>query len=194
MPCPGSLSWRGRRNRTRPSQHPPFSVAVEWRVRAATAGQPGPSACQGSQIFVLTPLRGEVLEWRHAWDLSLLALPALGRSSHDSLLQVSYGHCPFLINRGHTCLRISYLGWISSSSSWNTVILMTVDRFTKMAYFIALPKLPSAKEMANLLIQNVFRLHGLPENVVSDRGPQFLAGFWKEFWRASCTPAPGTWP
>uniref|UniRef100_A0A674MAP2 Integrase catalytic domain-containing protein n=1 Tax=Takifugu rubripes TaxID=31033 RepID=A0A674MAP2_TAKRU len=50
-----------------------------------------------------------------------------------------------------------------------------------MAHFVPLPKLPSAKEMAQLVIQYIFRLHGLPESVVSDRGPQFASVFWKEF-------------
>ncbi|XP_029699613.1 uncharacterized protein [Takifugu rubripes] len=51
-----------------------------------------------------------------------------------------------------------------------------------MAHFVPLPKLLSAKETAQLVIQHIFRLHGLPERVVSDRGPQFASVFWKEFW------------
>lgn len=50
-----------------------------------------------------------------------------------------------------------------------------------MAHFVALPKLPSAKETAELMLQHVFRLHGIPRDVVSDRGPQFTSIFWREF-------------
>lgn len=57
-----------------------------------------------------------------------------------------------------------------------------VDRFSKgKAHFAALPKLPSAKEMAQLVLQHIFRIHGLPLDVVSDRGPQFTSAFWREF-------------
>ncbi len=49
--------------------------------------------------------------------------------------------------------------------------------------FIPLPKLPSARETAQLMVDHVFRLHGLPVDVVSDRGPQFASRFWKEFCR-----------
>ena len=42
----------------------------------------------------------------------------------------------------------------------NTVILMVVDRLSKAAQFIPLPKLPSAKETAQLMVQHVFRIHG----------------------------------
>ncbi|XP_068178216.1 uncharacterized protein [Antennarius striatus] len=52
-----------------------------------------------------------------------------------------------------------------------------------MAHFVPLAKLPSAKETAELVLQHVFRLHGLPSDVVSDRGPQFTSAFWKEFCR-----------
>lgn len=87
-------------------------------------------------------------------------------------------------------LPLSTLGWPWShialdfitglpSSSGNTVILTIVDRFSKAAHFVALPKLPTALETAWLLI--VFRLHGIPEDIVSDRGPQFTSHVWREF-------------
>lgn len=37
--------------------------------------------------------------------------------------------------------------------------------------------------MIEILLQQVFRIHGLPSDVVSDRGPQFVAQFWREFCR-----------
>ena len=67
------------------------------------------------------------------------------------------------------------------SSDGNTVILTVVDRFSKTAQFIPLPKLPTAKETAEIMLEHVFRLHGLPCDVVSDRGPQFTSRFWSEF-------------
>ncbi len=45
-----------------------------------------------------------------------------------------------------------------------------VDRFSKAGHFIPLPKLPSARETAVAVIDHVFRVHGLPTDVVSDRG------------------------
>ncbi len=65
----------------------------------------------------------------------------------------------------------------------NTVVLTVVDRFSKAAHFIPLPKLPSAKETAATVVNHVFRIHGLPADVVSDRGPQFVSKFWSEFCR-----------
>lgn len=58
-----------------------------------------------------------------------------------------------------------------------------VDRFSKAAYCIPLPKLPFAKETAQTVVNHVFKLHGLPSDVVSDMGPQFASQFWREFCR-----------
>uniref|UniRef100_A0A803SPZ4 Gypsy retrotransposon integrase-like protein 1 n=1 Tax=Anolis carolinensis TaxID=28377 RepID=A0A803SPZ4_ANOCA len=60
-----------------------------------------------------------------------------------------------------------------------TTILVVVDLFTKMAHFIPCEGLPTAKETADLLLQHVFRLHGLPKSLVTDRGSQFTSRFWR---------------
>ncbi len=59
-------------------------------------------------------------------------------------------------------------------SQGNTVVLTVVDRFSKAAHFIPCPT-TSAKETAVTIVDHVFRIHGLPMDVVSDRGPQFVS-------------------
>lgn len=75
--------------------------------------------------------------------------------------------------------------WTSSlvypSLKGNSVILTIIERFSKAGHFVALSKLPSALETANLLVDHVFRLHGLPADIVSDRGPQFTSQVWRQF-------------
>ena len=66
------------------------------------------------------------------------------------------------------------------SKGMNT-ILVVVDRLTKMAHFIPYKGLPTAKQTADLVLKEVFRLHGIPDDVVSDRGVQFTSKFWKDF-------------
>ncbi len=56
-------------------------------------------------------------------------------------------------------------------SGGHTTILTVVDRFSKACRFIPLPKLPTALETAEALCNYVFRFYGLPEDIVSDRGP-----------------------
>uniref|UniRef100_A0A3P9H7T2 Integrase catalytic domain-containing protein n=1 Tax=Oryzias latipes TaxID=8090 RepID=A0A3P9H7T2_ORYLA len=62
-----------------------------------------------------------------------------------------------------------------------TVSLTVIDRFSKAAQFIPLHQLPSATETANILVNHVFRHHGIPSDIVSDRGPQFTSQVWTAF-------------
>lgn len=56
------------------------------------------------------------------------------------------------------------------NSQGNTVIVMVVDRFSKMLHCIPLKKLPTSKELASIFAWEIFHLHGLPKVIVSDRG------------------------
>lgn len=64
-------------------------------------------------------------------------------------------------------------------SQGNTVILVVVDRFSKACHLLPLPKLPTASQTGELLMQHVFRIHGFPQDIVSDRVSQFTCRFWK---------------
>ncbi|KAL0162053.1 hypothetical protein M9458_041449, partial [Cirrhinus mrigala] len=68
-------------------------------------------------------------------------------------------------------------------SQGHTTVLSVVDRFSKGCRFIPLPKLPTAMETAEALCNAVFRYYGLPEDIVSDRGPQFTSRLWSNFLR-----------
>jgi len=59
-------------------------------------------------------------------------------------------------------------------------ILVVVDRLTKMVHFIPTTEKTSAEGLARLFRDNVWKLHGLPESIISDRGPQFTAGLMRE--------------
>jgi len=59
-------------------------------------------------------------------------------------------------------------------------ILVIVDRFTKMEHFIPTTERTSTEGLAQLFRDNVWKLHGLPDSIISDRGPQFAAGVMKE--------------
>jgi len=59
-------------------------------------------------------------------------------------------------------------------------ILVVVDRLTKMVHFIPTTEKMLAEESARLFRDNVWKLHSLPESIISDRGPQFAAGLIRE--------------
>uniref|UniRef100_A0AAQ4R4E0 Gypsy retrotransposon integrase-like protein 1 n=1 Tax=Gasterosteus aculeatus aculeatus TaxID=481459 RepID=A0AAQ4R4E0_GASAC len=69
------------------------------------------------------------------------------------------------------------------ASQGHTTILTIVDRFSKACRLVPLPKLPTALATAELLCNQVFRFYGLPEDIVSDRGPQFTSRVWSAFFQ-----------
>jgi hypothetical protein len=69
----------------------------------------------------------------------------------------------------------------------NTVILVVVDRFSKAAHFGMLPTSFSIVKVAELFIQMICRLHGMPKSIVSDRDPIFMSRFWQELFKLNQT-------
>jgi len=59
-------------------------------------------------------------------------------------------------------------------------ILVVVDQFTKIAYFVPTIEKTTAEGLAQLFRDNVWWLHGLPKSIISDRGLQFAAGLIRE--------------
>ncbi|KAH0705906.1 hypothetical protein KY285_010431 [Solanum tuberosum] len=60
-------------------------------------------------------------------------------------------------------------------------IWVIVDRMTKSTHFLLVKTTHSVDDYANLYIQEVVRLHGVPVSIISDRGAQFTEQFWKSF-------------
>jgi hypothetical protein len=61
-----------------------------------------------------------------------------------------------------------------------SVILVVVDRFTKDGHFLCLSHPFTAATVAQIFLANIFKLHGMPKTIVSDRDPTFTSSFWRE--------------
>ncbi|MCO5593713.1 hypothetical protein L7F22_047730 [Adiantum nelumboides] len=57
-----------------------------------------------------------------------------------------------------------------------------IDRFNKQAHFVPVKKTVKPNNLARLFVAQIFRLHGMPETIVSDRDPRFTSLFWKAIW------------
>ena len=83
-------------------------------------------------------------------------------------------------------LEVPYAAWTSIStvfitqlpeSHGCTQIMVVVDRFTKMAHFIGLATEATAKDVADTFLREVWRLHGLPSEIISDMDAKFSSEF-----------------
>jgi transposase InsO family protein len=55
-----------------------------------------------------------------------------------------------------------------------------VDRLTKAAHFIPVHTTYNAKKYAEIYLDQIVLLHGIPKTIISDRGAQFVARFWEQ--------------
>ena len=184
---------------------------IERVVLDAQQGLPTPEGCPPGRMFVPPAVRRAVLQWGHESrvachpgflrSLSLLrqqfwwpsmaadtkgfvaacSICARGKSSHRApaglLRPLPVPHRPW------SHIAVDFVTGLPPSDG-NTVVLTIIDRFSKAVHFVPLSKLPSALETANLLVLHVFQLHGIPQDIVSDRGPQFSSRVWKAFCQA----------
>ena len=91
-------------------------------------------------------------------------------------------------------LPIPYRRWGSISMDFITdlpksgkqqfdTILVVVDRLSKMSHFVPTHKTATTKKVAQLLHDNIIKLHGLPDSIVSDRDPRFVSHFLSELFK-----------
>lgn len=68
-------------------------------------------------------------------------------------------------------------------SHGKSTILVVVDRLTKYAHFMCLTHPYSALTVAQAFLDHVFKLHGLPTILISDRDRVFISQFWTDFFK-----------
>jgi len=68
---------------------------------------------------------------------------------------------------------------LPKSDGYDT-ILVVINRLTKMSHFIPCSKELDARQFANLFMKEIVRLHGLPHDIITDRGTLFTSELWKE--------------
>ena len=60
------------------------------------------------------------------------------------------------------------------------VIMVVVVHLSIYAHFCALQHLFTASTVAQIFMDNIFKLHGMPHSIVSDRDPTFTNNFWQK--------------
>jgi hypothetical protein len=86
-------------------------------------------------------------------------------------------------------LELAYTPWSSISmdlitqlpkTKGNLSIWVVVDRCTKMANFIPFKEPATAEDLAKVFVQEIWRLHSVPPDIISNRDTHFTSNFWQE--------------
>ncbi|KAK3565620.1 hypothetical protein QTP86_012943 [Hemibagrus guttatus] len=110
-------------------------------------------------------------------------IPRAQRSSllHSTHASLGTGHPGIQGTLSLLRQRFWWPGMASDVQRGYTCVLVIIDRFSKSCRLVPLPGPPTAFDTAECLFNHVFRYFGLPEDIVSDRGPQFTSRVWKAF-------------
>ena len=63
-------------------------------------------------------------------------------------------------------------------------IWIVVDRLTKSVHFIPVKTMYSTAQYAQIYMDQIVRLHGVPMTIISDRGSQFTSRLWEQVHQA----------
>ncbi|XP_068662867.1 uncharacterized protein [Aristolochia californica] len=75
-------------------------------------------------------------------------------------------------------------------SSGKSVIFVVVDRFSKYGHFLTLAHPYTATHVAQLFMDHIVRLHGVPASITNDKDVVFTSTFWKELFKLQGTKDP----
>ena len=81
-------------------------------------------------------------------------------------------------------ISMDFVGPLPRTADYYDACLSVMCKFSKRVHLIPTTMEVTAVKTAKLLIDHVFKLHGLPTAIISDRDPRFTAGVWKEVFRA----------
>ena len=81
-------------------------------------------------------------------------------------------------------ITMDFVSGLPRSPTNHNSIWVTVDRLTKTAHFIPILMTYSIDRLAELYVQYIVRLHGVPKSIVSDRDTRFTSKFWKSLQNA----------
>lgn len=175
---------------------------MEDVIHQAQQTEPDPGTGPTNRIFVPSAVRARLIHWLHTAKFAAhpgisctTALinhrfwwPSLHKDVKEYVLACSTcarnkpSHQPPAVllqplpipKRPWSHISIDFVTGLPVSRGMTTIFTI-IDRFSKSCHLIPLRELPTASQTAQLLIKHLFRRHGIPQEILSDRGPQFTS-------------------
>jgi hypothetical protein len=77
-------------------------------------------------------------------------------------------------------ISMDFIVGLPNASQKHDSIWAIIDTLTKTAHFLPVHITYTAKKYAEIYLEQIIRLHGVPKTIISDRGTQFVARFWEQ--------------
>jgi hypothetical protein len=74
---------------------------------------------------------------------------------------------------------MDFITGLPKSAKQNDAIMVVVDKLSKSSHFIPVKSTCKEIDISNIFMKEIFRLHGMPREIVSDRDTKFTSRFWK---------------
>jgi len=127
----------------------------------------------------------ELLTRKYYWPQMRKDVDRFVRNCHTCRRTKATSHAPYGLLRPLPVptqpwqhISVDFVTGLPPSKGYDAICVF-VDRLTKQRHLLPCTTTITAEGLAELICDRVFRYHGLPETIVSDRGLQFASRFWK---------------
>jgi hypothetical protein len=76
-------------------------------------------------------------------------------------------------------ISMDFITRLPKSTKKNDAIMVVVEKLSKSTHFVPVKSTCKAIDIANIFTKKIFRLHGMPREIISDRDTKFTSSFWK---------------
>ena len=80
-------------------------------------------------------------------------------------------------------ISLDFVTGLPKNQNLNDSIMVVVDKLSKAAHFVPVKTMYKAANIADIFLKQIFRLHGIPKVIISDRDPKFTGNFWKSLFK-----------
>ena len=151
-----------------------------WTTLIAKHHEP-PRAAHGA-----TAKTTELVSWRYYWPKIKEDIKRFIKDCHTCQRTKVVRHAPYGLlqsnkapDRPWKSIAMAFITDLPKSEASDT-ILVVINRLTKISHFIQCSKDLDAWHFTILFMKEIVRLHGLPHDIITDRGTLFTSDLWKE--------------
>ena len=98
-------------------------------------------------------------------------------------------HCPnellhplSILKKPWSSISMDFIIDLPSFKAFDSIFVV-VDRLTKMAHFMPFNKMATCEEIVRLFMDNIYKYHGLLDDIIFDHGSQFTSKLWQSLFR-----------